>query len=277
MTYGMACIPFPFNGNSELWYLSLRVFIHLLFADVRLRALQIHVWMVSPVRWRRTRSTVSAPPPLLMWKSQRSVQAYWGLSSSLWPSCVSENATSPKRSTSPAACKIPTVTSRLYLKAWWKKLRSALPWRSTPWLAQEVIWTTVLSIHWSPVNSGSSALRWDPGLRGLRVLWFAAWPPIYLLHPPPALIMTLLWKTIGIMTTKVRTWVYLLFSQLLQALHFIWNLVTSWKMREVEDKYLRVLVQVNGKSMCGSYSIISSVCCSTEHFLHEKLSLKAMA
>lgn len=130
MTYRMA-LPFPLNGNSELWYLSLRVsrslwpthtptFIHLLFADVRLRALQIHVWMVSPVRWHRTRSTVSAPPPpppLLMWKSQRSAQAYWGLSSSLWPSCVSENATSAKRSTSLAACKIPTVTSQLYPKA----------------------------------------------------------------------------------------------------------------------------------------------------------------
>lgn len=240
--------------------------LFLLFADVRLHALQIPVWMVSPVQWRGTPSTVSAPPPLLMWKSQRSAQAYWGLSSSSWPLCVYENATSARRSTGPAACKIPTATSQLYPKAWWKKLRSALPWRSALWLALYVIRTTVLSVHSNLVNSGSSSLRWDPGLRGLRVLWFAAWPPIYLLHPPPALTTTLLGKTIGSMTTKVRTTVLLILFPASTGSSL--NLEFSHIMKDERGGGQIAACACAGqwKSMCGSYSIISSVFCNTESF-----------
>ncbi len=91
-------------------------------------------------------------------------------------------------------------------KSTMKEMEISFLWMSAPWLALQAIWTTVLSVHSKLENSWSSALRWALG-PGLRVLWFAAWPPIYLLHPRPTLITTLLWKTTGSTTTKVRAWV----------------------------------------------------------------------
>lgn len=231
-----------------------------------MHALPIHVSLVSLVQWRETQSTVSAPPPLRMWKSQRSAQAYWGLSSSSWPLCVSENTTSAAKSTSLGAFKIPTATSQRCPKAWWKKPRSALLWRAAPWLAPQAIWTAVLSVHSNLENSGSSALRWALG-PGLRVLWFAAWPPIYLLHPRPALITTLLGKTTGSTTTKVSTWVlFIIFpASTGTSLHLEFSHII--KDESGEGQIAACAPAGQWKSMCGSYSITSSVCCSTEHFL----------
>lgn len=229
-----------------------------------MHALPMHVAMVLNVQLRETQSTVSATPPFLMWKLQRSVQAYWGLSSSSWLLCVSENTTSAARSTSPAACRIPTATSQRCLKTWWKQLRSALLWRSAHWLAPQVIWLTAHFVPSNLVNRGSSALRWA---LGPRVLWFAAWPLIYLLHPPPALITTLLEKTTGSTTTKVSTWVlFIIFpASTGTSLHLEFSHII--KDESGEGQIAACAPAGQWKSMCGSYSITSSVCSGTEHFL----------